>query len=137
VACVVNFCGPSDFPNFFKGVERNRVADSAIRGLLGGTEEEKKDEAVAASPITYITKDDAPILVVHGTADNIVPFAQAEILHAALQKNKVDSTFLKLEGGGHGIGGQEVGRRVTAFFDKHLRGKEVDVSAEPIKVGVK
>ena len=35
--------------------------------------------------------------------------------------------------GGHGIGGEEVLQRVRAFFEKHLRGKDVEVSGEPIE----
>jgi acetyl esterase/lipase len=132
IACVVDFCGPSDFPNFFKGTTRNKVADSAIRGLLGGTEEEKKTEAVAASPVTYVSKDDPPFLIVHGNEDLIVPFAQAETLYNALKKAGADATRIKIDGGGHGIGGPEVARRVNRFFEKHLLGKKVQISEQPI-----
>ncbi len=133
VACVVDFCGPSDFPNFFKA-KNDGGARRPIAGLLGGTVEEKQAEAVAASPVTYVTKDDAPILIVHGTNDFLVPIAQAETLYDAAKKAGVEATFIKMNGGGHGIGGPEVTRRVTAFLDKHLRGKDAQISVEPIKV---
>jgi acetyl esterase/lipase len=133
VMCVVDFCGPSDFPNFFKA-KNDGGARGPIRGLLGGTVEEKPAEATAASPVTYVTKDDAPILIVHGTEDFLVPIAQGEALYEAVKKAGVEATFIKMDGGGHGIGGQEIARRVTAFFDKHLLGKDIAVSAEPIKV---
>ncbi len=133
VACVVDFCGPSDFPNFFKA-KNDGGARRPIAGLLGGTVEEKPAEAAAASPVTYVTKDDAPILIVHGTSDFLVPIAQAETLHEACRKAGVEATFIKMDGGGHGIGGPEIARRVTAFLDKHLLGKDIEVSAEPIKV---
>jgi acetyl esterase/lipase len=133
VACVVDFCGPSDLPNFFKA-KNDGGARRPIVGLLGGTVEEKAAEAVAASPVTYVTKDDAPILIVHGTEDFLVPIAQAETLYDAARKAGVEATFIKMDGGGHGIGGPEIARRVTAFFDKQLLGKKADVSVEPIKV---
>jgi dipeptidyl aminopeptidase/acylaminoacyl peptidase len=100
--------------------------------LLGGPIEEKTELAKAASPLTYVSKDAASFLIMHGTADNLVPLEQAEVLHAALKKAGADSTFVKVVGAGHGFGGPEVQKRVQAFFDKHLRGQAVEVSAEPI-----
>jgi len=121
VACVVAFCGPSNLLAAKKlGGGRE---PSAVTRLLGGTVGEKKAAAKSASPITYVTSDDPPMLLVHGTRDPIVPLEQAELLHAALQAAGVDSTLVKIEGGGHGIGGPEVLKRVEAFFNKHLRGK--------------
>ncbi len=86
------------------------------------------------SPGTYVTKDDPPFLVVHGTADRTVAFPQGERFYEKLKEAGVDATFIKLDGGGHGIGGQEITARAKAFFDKHLLGKEIEVSAEAIRV---
>ncbi|HUE70545.1 MAG TPA: hypothetical protein VMP01_06615, partial [Pirellulaceae bacterium] len=61
-------------------------------------------------------------------------FAQGETFYEKLKAAGVDATFVKLDGGGHGIGGPEITARAKNFFDKHLLGKEVEVSAEPIKV---
>lgn len=129
VACVVDFCGPSDFPNF----QMTSGAQNPITKLLGGSPKEKADVAKEASPITFVSKDDPPFLIVHGTDDRTVPFSQAELLYAAQKKAGVDTTFVKIEGGGHGIGGPAVEARVRAFFEKHLLGKDVQVSGEPIK----
>ncbi len=129
VACVVPFCGPTDL----------RVADyeykgSAVTLLLGGPVSEKREAAKQASPVTYVTKDDPPFLIVHGTKDHLVPFAQVESLHAALQKAGVDSTLITVEGGPHGISGAPgVGQRVQDFFGKHLLGKDVKFSDESVK----
>jgi acetyl esterase/lipase len=132
VACVVNFCGPTDFTAI---LERMPAGDApaAVTALLGGTLAEKRDEAKAASPVTWVSKDAPPFLHVHGTDDKTVPIGQAERLHAALRKAGVDSTLVKIEGGGHAIGGPEVARRVEAFLAKHLRGQDVEVSGEPIQ----
>lgn len=100
--------------------------------LLGGPVEERQEAARAASPVTHVSKDDAAFLIVHGTADGTVPLEQAEIPYAALKKAGVDATFVKIEGGGHGIGGPEVLNRVRAFFEKQLRGQDVEVSDKPI-----
>ena len=139
VTCVVDFCGPSDFLAFArfrrKALPPPAEANSPESKLLGGPVNEKKDLAIAASPVTYASADDPPFLIVHGTNDELVPFDQAELLQAALKKAGAEAILVEIEGGGHGIGGPEVGKRVRAFWAKYLRGEEVTVSAEPIKAG--
>ena len=131
VSCVVDFCGPSNFLAI-KKLEGGREP-SAVTMLLGARADEKPELAKEASPITYVSKDDPPFLIVHGTEDRTVPLEQAQMLYDALKKAGADATFIKIEGGGHGIGGPEVIERVNAFLEKHLRGKEVQVSDEPIQ----
>ena len=89
VSCVVSFCGPANFlaPKRFEGGRR----PSAVDQLLGGPLEEKQELARPASPITYVTPDDPPFLLVHGTADGTVPCEQAELFHEALRKAGVDA----------------------------------------------
>ena len=101
---------------------------------MGCPIQECKEKTATSNPINYVTPDDPPFLVVHGTADRTVPFPQGERFYEKLKEAGVDVTFIKMDGGGHGIGGREITDRAKAFFDKHLLGKGVDVSAEPIKV---
>lgn len=124
VKCVVDYCGPTKMTVF---------KHPAVMQLFG-SEKAHKTHAKIASPATHVTKDDPPILIVHGTQDNVVPIAQAELFHKKLNEAGVDATFVKMEGGGHGIGGKEITSRVAAFFDKHLRDQEVKISGEPIQV---
>jgi acetyl esterase/lipase len=133
VACVVDFCGPSDFMAFAAESPRMNQPGQPVYKLLGGPLAEKEDVAKQASPVTFVTTDDPPFLIVHGTDDRTVPIDQAERLYAAQQKAGVNTTFVKIEGGGHGIGGAEVEARVKAFFDKHLLGKDVTVSDDTIR----
>jgi predicted esterase len=69
---------------------------------------------------------------VHGTEDRTVDIKQAELLHDAQKKAGTSTTFVKITGGGHGIGGPKVEERVQSFFAKHLLGKSVEVSSEAI-----
>lgn len=133
VTCVVDFCGPSDFLAF--GTTNPRLNDpgSPVFKLLGGPLSEKQDAAKQASPVTYVTKDDPPFLIMHGTDDKTVNIRQAELLNAKAKEAGINVTFVKIEGGGHGFGGEEVNARVKAFLDKHLRGKDATVSGEAIK----
>jgi acetyl esterase/lipase len=133
VKCVVDFCGPSDFLSFGRDNPTMAREDSPVGKLFGGALKDRQEQAKQASPSTYVSKDDPPFLIVHGTNDKTVPLAQAESFYEALKKAGVDATLVKIEGGGHGIGGPEVSRRVKAFLDKHLLDRDVKVSSEPIK----
>jgi acetyl esterase/lipase len=135
VTCVVDFFGPTnlltmgDFPS---SIDHN-AATSPESKLLGGAVLEHKDAAREASPQTYVTGDDAPTLILHGTADRVVPYDQSVQFDKALQGAGVESLFISIEGGGHGgFEGEETAARVRAFLDRHLRGQEVEISTEPI-----
>lgn len=135
VTCVVDFFGPAnlltmgDFPS---SIDHN-AATSPESKLLGGSVLERKDAAREASPQTYVTGDDAPTLILHGTADRVVPYDQSVQFDKVLQAAGVESLFISIEGGGHGgFESDETEARVKAFLDRHLRGQEVDISTEPI-----
>ena len=109
------------------------VKDEAVIGLLGGTYEEKHAEAVAASPITYVTKDDPPFLNAQGTADQRVAYANAEAIHAALQKAGVPSLLIPITNGGHGsVNHPELRKRAEQFVALHLRGIKTEIDTTPI-----
>lgn len=65
-----------------------------------GTVEKKL--IVEASPITYVTPDDPPFLMIHGDADPVVPFEWSESMLASLNAVGVPAKLLRVEGGGHG-----------------------------------
>lgn len=95
--------------------------DSPESLLLGKPIRDNAGLADAASPLTYVTADDPPFLIMHGTEDKLVPTRQSRDLHAALEAAGVDSTLRVIEGAGHGFRPQEVLPDVVAFFDRTLR----------------
>ncbi|MBI5692001.1 MAG: alpha/beta hydrolase [Verrucomicrobia bacterium] len=101
---VIDFFGPSDLARFVRtpGYESHGRPGSPEAKLIGGTVAEKSAEAAAASPVTYVTRDDAPFLILHGSADPTVPVNQSEVLHAALVKVGVPSELHVLPGAKHG-----------------------------------
>ena len=138
VACVVDYCGPSDF--LLNGLDSPRMNQPGqpVYKLLGGPLKENEAKAKQASPVTHVSKDDPPFLIVHGTDDRTVALPQAERLYKAQKDAGVDTTLVKIVGGGHGIGGPEIGQRVEAFFARHLLGKkDAIVSSEPIQQAAK
>jgi acetyl esterase/lipase len=127
VQCVVDFFGPSDLTLMGKQAPPDSALDhdapdSPESKLIGGPIQERKEEAQKANSITYVSADDPPFLIVHGDADNVVPIGQSELLHAALTKAAVNSTYRVIKGAGHGFGqNAEVNAMVAEFFAKHLK----------------
>ncbi len=95
--------------------------DSPESKLIGGAVQENRDKALAASPLTYVTPDDPPFLIMHGDKDPLVPYHQSEIFETALKKAGVEAVLHTIEGAGHGFGGPEIMMMVQKFFDRHLK----------------
>ncbi len=137
VACVVNFAGPTDLLTFAAPQDKRMDPEdkkSAIGLLLGGKASERQEVARAASPITYISRDDPPFLHLHGTADETVPVGQSVAFDRALRAAGVPSTLLLAEGAGHAFFSPKVLGLMRAFLDEHLLGKPGTVKAGTFKV---
>jgi len=127
VQCVVDYYGPTDMLKFKDQPVWPKVDDpkSPLCQLMGGKLMDKQDLVTKANPITYVSKNAPPFLIIHGNADNTVPINQSELLVAALKQAGADVTFEVVKGGGHGFNPEQTRRLlpvVTDFFDKHLKG---------------
>jgi acetyl esterase/lipase len=123
VQAVVDWFGPTDFLHIGDAESdiRHTASDSPESKLIGGAILENKDKAAKASPITYVSKDAPPFLIMHGDRDRTVPFNQSELLYAALKKAGVDATFVPMKGAGHGFGGPEAIAPVQDFLRRTLK----------------
>jgi acetyl esterase/lipase len=121
VQAVVDWFGPTDVTKMGGSHDGPRSPEAL---LLGGPVQVNIERAARANPITYVSKDDPPFLILHGDADPTVPFNQSELLEQALKKAGVDVTFRPVKGAGHGGPGfssEENRRLVEEFLDKHLK----------------
>ena len=66
----------------------------------GKTSEEYKTYR-EASPVHHVTPDDAPLLLIHGDAEDVIPFQQAELMQEAVKKVGVPVRLLRIPGGKH------------------------------------
>lgn len=121
VQAVCDWFGPSDFINYHVGGRINAHADSVVAQLLGGPVPEQKELAVKAAPITYVTKDDPPFLIMHGDKDPLVPLRQSELLRDALRKAGIETTLHVVAGAGHGFRRSDTDALVISFFEKQFR----------------
>jgi dipeptidyl aminopeptidase/acylaminoacyl peptidase len=132
---VVNYFGPENFLTMVRQpstIDRSRGGDYPEALLLGGPVPEREQAAREASPVTHVSQGDAAFFTAHGTKDPLVPFAQAEEIHAALQKAGVPSLLQEMTGGGHGFRSPELDARVKQFLDLHLRGIQTEIVTTPI-----
>jgi acetyl esterase/lipase len=123
VQAVVDWFGPTDFTQMGGTHDQPRSPEAR---LIGGPVQENKDKAARANPITYVSKDDPPFLIMHGDIDRTVPFNQSELLNAALKNVGVEATFQPVKGNGHGGPGfssEENRRLIEEFFARHLKKK--------------
>jgi acetyl esterase/lipase len=126
VQAVCDMSGPSDILQFYEAVSKStdgsaRRAKSAIEQFLGGSVEQNRAKAIAASPITYVSKDDAAFLIIHGENDMSIPVSQSEAFSDKLKAAGVDATLEIAKGRGHGVGGPNFASEIISFFDKHLK----------------
>jgi acetyl esterase/lipase len=120
VQCVVDWFGPTELMTMG---EQGDKPGSPVAALIGGPAPENKEKARKASPLTYVGKDAAPFLIMHGDKDNIVPLRQSELLAEALKKAGVEATLQVVKGNGHGGPGfntAESRKLIEEFFAKHL-----------------
>ena len=100
------------------------VNGSPVFGGQDGGILANKEKAQAANPISYISKQTPPFLLMHGDQDRLVSPSQTEILHQALVEKGIESTRYLVKGAGHGgvyWNQPEVMKVIIDFFDKHFK----------------
>ncbi len=120
VQAVVDMCGRADL--------RGMPADKAES--VFGAPNDSSDILEHASPITYVSKDDAPFLILHGDKDATVPLRLSQTLAERLKAANVPVTLVVVKNADHNFnpeGGPmsptraEMTQLIADFFDQHLR----------------
>jgi acetyl esterase/lipase len=116
VRAVVAFYPPTDFLQMDahmlgQGVAFNRLLDltdghadprSPESLLLGGPIQAMTEAARQANPITYVSREAPPFLLLHGRQDLLVPYHQSELLYHALRNAGAEVALVTLPNGQHG-----------------------------------
>lgn len=82
-----------------------------------------KEDAIKICPVTYVTNDAPPFMIIHGTNDCTVPFTQGELLHDRLEAAGCDVQLIAIEGANHAdyqFFQRETWRRIIDFFHDKL-----------------
>ena len=134
VQAVCDYYGPTDFTVFVTtpGYESHATDASPEAKLIGGAVMQNKDKAARVNPITYVTKDDPPFLIVHGDKDPTVPVNQSQLLFEALKRTEVSAHFHTIHGAGHGgpgFAGKNIDDMVSQFFADRLKNSSAKTEA--------
>jgi acetyl esterase/lipase len=120
IHAAVSFFGPTD-------LARDDVplaGHNLVEKLVGHLPEKGNKACESASPVCYVSKGDAPLLLFQGTADPLVPANQATVMADAMAKAQVPGRVELILNAGHGWSGAELTRTVdatTAFLETWLK----------------
>jgi len=127
VQAVACFFPPTDFLNWGSagddavGYGTTKEFSPAF-GPRNATAEGRQELGKEISPINYVTSNMPPTLIVHGSADKLVPLYQAQIFEKRCREVNAPFKLIVREGKDHGW--PEMGEDMKIFadwFDEHLR----------------
>jgi acetyl esterase/lipase len=119
VQAVVNFAGPTDLTD--ETLHTPEVLKENLIPLMGGSPAECSDLYRKASPMHYSPRTPPPFLLIHGSADRVVPVRQAHAFADKLKRCGASVHVVELEGEGHTWGGASLIRsidRMLTFLDE-------------------
>jgi len=108
--CAVSYGGVSDLPALFGWeFDGEGYRSSVARFLRAATGADKQGDSHlrAISPARFAAQADAPILLLHGKDDTVVPIEQSEIMASALRHADKPFEFVQLKGEDHWLSRQE------------------------------
>jgi acetyl esterase/lipase len=124
VRAVVDLFGPTDLGTLLRGARRR-----AAEGVFGA--HSLQDAVIGeASPVSWVSAQAPPILVIHGDQDRIVPFEQSQLLVRRLAEVGAPVELLEVRGAGHSLrpvdgafapGRAEITAAIVSFFERWLR----------------
>ena len=91
--------------------------------MLGMNVMLQKEEALKACPVSFVTKDAPPFMILHGINDHTVPFGQGEVLHDRLEEAGCDVRLIAIEGEDHAdkqFFQRETWKWIADFFHEKL-----------------
>jgi acetyl esterase/lipase len=119
VAAIVDWYGPTDVNDLLQGPNKKTYAEEWL-----GTQANRADVAKRSSPLTYVSPNNPPIIMIHGDEDPVVPYSQSARLHQALDAASVPNELVTIKGGGHGSYPDaeqlRAYERIWAFLDAHV-----------------
>jgi acetyl esterase/lipase len=116
---VIDFYGPAELI-LFPGANDSKSPESI---LIGATPLSRPDLAKAASPVTYVDKNDPPFLIIHGEKDEIVANRHSHLLSSWLNVVGVENELVIVKDAPHFgemFDVDKVRNKVMSFLKKQL-----------------
>lgn len=131
VQAVVPMYGVHDFNKEF-----SNYVNGFIVPFLGATKENDPNLWSLVSPVSHVSPDDPPFLLLHGTLDKLVPLEQSIELDKKLRQEGIESQLVSIEAG-HSFGlnpeQRDLRPDVITFFDRHLKGRKTEKTTKNIE----
>lgn len=122
-ACVAAIAPVSDVHLMLKERKRSFGASSQVldywKSFIGDPDKER-EKLAAISPSKHADAFKAPVLLIHGNDDLVVPFAQSVVMQSALKKAGKDVTLVKLRGEDHWLSTGETRIETLRALDKFI-----------------
>jgi dipeptidyl aminopeptidase/acylaminoacyl peptidase len=129
-----SYFGVSDLEALAK--DTHKFESRYLDGLIGPYPE-RRDLYVERSPIHHVDGFKAPMIVLQGLEDKVVPPNQAEMIVEALRKKGIPVAYLPFEGEQHGFRRAETIKKALGgelYFYSRIFGFEPPDSAEPVEI---
>ncbi|GAB3322512.1 hypothetical protein GCM10027299_18250 [Larkinella ripae] len=119
---VINQMGPADMLSFYKQAT-DPLLKKLLTQLMGNPSSADTTLYNSSSPLKYIDSSSPPTLIVHGTADKLVPYQQAQQLNDRLQQFGVSHVYKLHPGVGHELTGvgTDSAQEVIAYLKPYLK----------------
>jgi dipeptidyl aminopeptidase/acylaminoacyl peptidase len=125
--CVVAVAPVSDLPRMIRDVSKRRGyrhwAVDYWKEIIGDPKSPKVD-LDAISPVNSAATFEAPVLLIHGKDDTVVPISQSEVMEKALLKEGKSVEFVALNGEDHWLSDGdtriETLRAMSDFVEAHI-----------------
>jgi dipeptidyl aminopeptidase/acylaminoacyl peptidase len=121
--CGASGAGPSDLQllagDAARGSELVYLAGDSWRDFVG---DPTKDRArlIATSPAKHADKIKAPLLLIHGRMDTVVPIRQSEVMAGAMKAAGKPVEFITIDGDDHWISLASSNKRLLQELDRFL-----------------
>lgn len=122
VKAVVSFFGPTDLKALYNG-QTNSYYKSLFALLVGGTPDGNPEAYEKSSPISFVTSQSPPTLMLHGEKDFMVDVSQSQMLKTKLQSAGVATELVVYPNEGHGWFGANLTdsfEKIILFLNKHV-----------------
>ncbi len=125
--CVIAIAPVSDLPRMMSDEKQDYGKDHWVVSYwenLIADGDGRRERLKKVSPIFFAKDFKAPVLLLHGNDDTVVPFVQSRVMARALKNAKKEVTLVKLKGEDHWLSTPKMRlqtlREIEKFLEKHM-----------------
>ena len=106
------------------------LSDDVLDALVGCSKSDCPDKHAIYGAYTYLDPSDAPMMLVYGTNDDVVPFCMGESFYGRLQQAGIDAEMYQHDGG-HEVAEQFTDEMITFFNRIKAKAQAIENIATP------